>query len=351
MNIQNPPPRTGMPPQMGAPSMPSPAAGAPSQMTTPGAPGTPPLGGAGHAGHDAADGGSRHRADAGARAARMGQPMQPGGMMPGGANFGPPPLLGQGPQPQNPNMVQPPALGGPQVLKVKHGQARSPAPPNPVDTARASTSTNVGTSIANAFLNNTNQITPDGSLRYDVDRQLHLERPLHRARRQHPDVHGDADAVAAAAGDPRPDRRRQVQHGGHGEHAVGPPSPHLLPHDINLGDAPAAGDANGSATSRAVDGVRCGRAAAAQSRRLRPAADRRSATPATSRSSYGPRTTSAPIAARVEDALYGRLNPQLSASAPTSSSGWPTRASATARRPTHRRWTTTTGRPTTRGSA
>jgi len=44
----------------------------------------------------------------------------------------------------------------------------APAPPNPVETAKASTSTNVGTSITNAFLNNTNQYTPDGSLRYDV---------------------------------------------------------------------------------------------------------------------------------------------------------------------------------------
>jgi hypothetical protein len=43
----------------------------------------------------------------------------------------------------------------------------APAPPNPVDTAAASTSTNVGTAISNAFLNNTNQITPTGSLNYD----------------------------------------------------------------------------------------------------------------------------------------------------------------------------------------
>lgn len=41
----------------------------------------------------------------------LAQPMQPGGMMPGGPNFGAPPILGQGPQPQTPNMVQPPALG------------------------------------------------------------------------------------------------------------------------------------------------------------------------------------------------------------------------------------------------
>src|SRR6185369_14353445 len=48
------------------------------------------------------------------------------------------------------------------------GKPDAPTPPNPVDTARASTSTNVGTAIANSFLQNVNQNTPDGSLRYDV---------------------------------------------------------------------------------------------------------------------------------------------------------------------------------------
>jgi hypothetical protein len=43
----------------------------------------------------------------------------------------------------------------------------APTPPNPVDTAAASTSTNVGTAIANSMLNNTNQITPTGDLTYN----------------------------------------------------------------------------------------------------------------------------------------------------------------------------------------
>jgi hypothetical protein len=43
----------------------------------------------------------------------------------------------------------------------------SPTPPNPIETARASTSTNVSTAVANAFLNNVNQNTPQGSLNYD----------------------------------------------------------------------------------------------------------------------------------------------------------------------------------------
>ena len=48
------------------------------------------------------------------------------------------------------------------------GKSSPPPAPNPIDSARAQTGTNVSTSVANAFLNNTNQNTPEGSLRYDV---------------------------------------------------------------------------------------------------------------------------------------------------------------------------------------
>jgi hypothetical protein len=43
-----------------------------------------------------------------------------------------------------------------------------PTPPNPYQTAAAQTGTNVSTGVANSFLNNVNQITPEGSLNYDV---------------------------------------------------------------------------------------------------------------------------------------------------------------------------------------
>ena len=43
-----------------------------------------------------------------------------------------------------------------------------PTPPNPYQTAAAQTGTNVSTGVANAFLNNVNQNTPQGSLSYDV---------------------------------------------------------------------------------------------------------------------------------------------------------------------------------------
>lgn len=42
------------------------------------------------------------------------------------------------------------------------GKPKAPTPPSPKETSQASTSTNVGTAIANAWLQNPNEITPDG---------------------------------------------------------------------------------------------------------------------------------------------------------------------------------------------
>jgi hypothetical protein len=43
-----------------------------------------------------------------------------------------------------------------------------PSPPNPIDTARAATGTNVATAVANANLQNINQVTPGGALNYST---------------------------------------------------------------------------------------------------------------------------------------------------------------------------------------
>ena len=47
------------------------------------------------------------------------------------------------------------------------GKKSQPKAPDPRETAAASTSTNVGTAIANANLNQVNQVGPDGTLTYD----------------------------------------------------------------------------------------------------------------------------------------------------------------------------------------
>src|SRR6187551_1738065 len=56
-------------------------------------------------------------------------------------------------------------------------QADAPTPPNPAATAAAQTGTNVSTAIANSMLNNTNQITPQGELRYDTTSNYNFTDP------------------------------------------------------------------------------------------------------------------------------------------------------------------------------
>ena len=47
------------------------------------------------------------------------------------------------------------------------GKSKAPKAPDPQETATAQTGTNVATAIADAFLGNVNQVTPDGSLTFD----------------------------------------------------------------------------------------------------------------------------------------------------------------------------------------
>lgn len=54
---------------------------------------------------------------------------------------------------------------------------RAPAPPDPAATARAQTSTNVNTAIAERNLNNVNQVTPNGTLTYEQTGSYQQEDP------------------------------------------------------------------------------------------------------------------------------------------------------------------------------
>jgi hypothetical protein len=49
------------------------------------------------------------------------------------------------------------------------GKPKAPAPPDPKDTSAAATGTNISTAIANSYLNNANQVTPDGKITYTND--------------------------------------------------------------------------------------------------------------------------------------------------------------------------------------
>jgi hypothetical protein len=175
-----------------------------------------------------------------------------------------------------------------------------PPPPNPVDTARASTSTNVGTSIANAFLNNTNQITPEGSLRYDVSGNYTWYDPYTGMNVDIPTF--TATQSLSPQGQAIQDQSMAAKYNMAGMAAA--QSARLSEHlgrDINLADAPAAGDASG------IRGV--GRAAtefADVGSQLREFGDAGDIT-----RSYGPADDFSSDRMRVENSLYDRMNPQL----------------------------------------
>jgi len=51
----------------------------------------------------------------------------------------------------------------------KKSPPKPPTPPSPQAVASAQTGTNIGTAVANSYLNNINQVGPDGSVRYTQD--------------------------------------------------------------------------------------------------------------------------------------------------------------------------------------
>ena len=165
----------------------------------------------------------------------------------------------------------------------------APAPPNPVDTSRASTSTNVGTAISNAFLNNTNQITPDGSLTYSVTGNhqwtdpytgMTMDIPTFTAQQQLSQNQMDIKDQTDAA---------KFNMAGMANQQSGRLS-NLLSKDLDLSGAPASGDVN-SITGQPMAQTTFGDAG-----------------PITK--SYGANDYSADRQ-HVEDALMARMNPQL----------------------------------------
>ena len=55
---------------------------------------------------------------------------------------------------------------------------KAPKAPDPKETASAQTATNIGTAIANSYLGNINQVTPDGTLTYTQSGTQHWRDPL-----------------------------------------------------------------------------------------------------------------------------------------------------------------------------
>lgn len=170
------------------------------------------------------------------------------------------------------------------------GKPSAPTPPNPVDTARASTSTNVGTAISNAFLNNTNQITPEGSLQYDVTGNYTWHDPYTGLNVDIPTF--TATQIRSPQQQAIEDQLNATKYGMAGlANASTQRMANLLGQSMNTSGAPAAGDPN------AINNV--------------PGAITEFGDAGDITRTYGPQDSFGADRQRIEQGLFDRLNPQL----------------------------------------
>jgi hypothetical protein len=165
-----------------------------------------------------------------------------------------------------------------------------PTPPNPVATAAAQTGTNVTTGIANAWLNNTNQVTPDGSLTYSAPTMQTLTDPSTGVSYQIPQF--TATQTLSPTGQQLKDINNQTKLNlaNMGQQQSSSIS-NLLSKPMDFSGAPQAGSSAGlKGVPQALTSFDAGG-------------------PITK--TYGPEDNFSADRQRVEDSLMARLNPQL----------------------------------------
>src|SRR5436190_8602237 len=174
-----------------------------------------------------------------------------------------------------------------------------PTPPDPRLTASAQTATNVSTALANAFLNNTNQVTPTGTLSYDTTGTYNFTDPVSGANYNIPRF---TQTQALSQPELAIQGQNQVARGNLAGLAATQSGQlqNLLGNPLDVSGAPTAGNPAmlggfNPATSFADT--------APQQTSFGSAGDLTR--------SYGPADNFSADRSRVEVALYGRLNPQL----------------------------------------
>jgi Chaperone of endosialidase len=182
------------------------------------------------------------------------------------------------------------------------GKPSAPTPPNPIDTARAQTGTNVSTAVANAYLANINQNTPNGSLTYNQSGQYGWTDPTTNQTYQIPTF--TATQTLSPQGQAIQAQTQAAQYNLAGmANAQSGRIAGLLSQNMNYAGEPAGGNAYGimgapsALTSFAGGGPV--QSQLNQSQYGQPIA-----------TTYGPNDFSADRQ-QVQDALMARMNPQL----------------------------------------
>jgi hypothetical protein len=161
------------------------------------------------------------------------------------------------------------------------GKPKAPTPPDPRQTAAASEGTNIGTGVANAFLNNVNQITPYGSLTYNQTGQYGWSDPYSGQSYSIPQFTATQTLSPQQQAIENQNQAAQFNLASLANTQSGRVG-NLLSSNLNLADAPAAG-APGSVLGASGDITK----------------------------TYGPADDFSSDRARVEQSLFDRLNPQL----------------------------------------
>ena len=176
----------------------------------------------------------------------------------------------------------------------------SPTPPNPIETARASTSTNVSTAVANAFLNNVNQVTPQGSLNYDTTGSYSWTDPTTGTAYNIPTFTATQSLSQAGQAIQGENERSQYNLANMAANQSGSLRD-LLGSSMNLSGAPAVGDINSLNAIPYAQGSFAD--VGGQQRSLGPYAQQQT--------TFGDEQDYNKARQHVEEALYQRMDPQL----------------------------------------
>ena len=197
----------------------------------------------------------------------------------------------------------------------------APQPPNPYQTAAAQTGTNVSTAIANSYLNNINQNTPDGSVSYDQTGTYEMTDPTSGQKYNVP--RWTANQTLSAAGQQLKDTTNQTkqslaQTGLAASNKIGG----ILNTDFNASGLPQGGDS--STISNIPKALTSFDPGGPVQMSLGDTGQIRSSLGPTGQNiqttfgdagditrSYGPQDNFSSDRQRVEDSLMQRMNPQL----------------------------------------
>ena len=174
-----------------------------------------------------------------------------------------------------------------------------PTPPDPIRTAAGATATNIGTAVANQQMNNINQVTPQGALTYSQTGTYTYNDPTTGQSYEIP--------LTTATQSLSPDQQNLQSLGMQSQTNLAELAAqqsgslqNLLAQPMSLGNAPGQGDVSWLNTANPLTGF------ADVGGQQRTLGDAGAIT-----KTYGPADNFSADRGRVEQALYGRIDPQL----------------------------------------